>query len=451
MYTNDTFKIFMLLSTYTLIAGAMERPLVQLNKKFGLDNEKLVLVNGSNGNHSLVKERDDSKQAALRQLLAESIIYKCILSLPEFREKLDSSKCAELKKWLTTQSGFQSLLEVVHAEYATHPIKIVCVVIIGLFLEELRTCVKAYLDNNPEEKAKIEQKYFHHLLANADSAEDLDYYHCIGLSLCSCDEYGRTWLMSAVKRNSAELVAALVEKKEKYSVNVYAADNEGKNALCYSLMENNINAEIVVILWQAGVTLPEEYALLLRKLAYSNPDLLARILKIKEYDQWKKKCYQAVTNSCIIGLKDLLSSEEAKEFLTRSDFNPLHWAIEKNSLDANAGIAHNTSMISFLLTRLPEQRDSTDSSGRTPLHLAAQLGDIVTVKLLLEQGAEVSKQNRYGRTPFDCAKQEEEQLDKGGVVYSSWDKEPRWKQLKAHQAKLVTQREIMKILQERAA
>ena len=47
--------------------------------------------------------------------------------------------------------------------------------------------------------------------------------------------------------------------------------------------------------------------------------------------------------------------------------------------------------------------DANDNDGWTPLHLAAENGQLTTVRLLLSKGAKINKQNRYGRTPLHWA------------------------------------------------
>jgi hypothetical protein len=58
-------------------------------------------------------------------------------------------------------------------------------------------------------------------------------------------------------------------------------------------------------------------------------------------------------------------------------------------------------------SRLPAWRPlslaETDASGQTPLHLAAQLGHISVVSLLLERGAELNARDKIGCTPFVLA------------------------------------------------
>uniref|UniRef100_A0A665UPS7 Ankyrin repeat domain-containing protein n=1 Tax=Echeneis naucrates TaxID=173247 RepID=A0A665UPS7_ECHNA len=56
------------------------------------------------------------------------------------------------------------------------------------------------------------------------------------------------------------------------------------------------------------------------------------------------------------------------------------------------------SAMSFHLTRLHTDLESLDPRGRTPLHLAVTLGHLECTRVLLQHGADVSKENRNGWT-----------------------------------------------------
>ena len=48
-----------------------------------------------------------------------------------------------------------------------------------------------------------------------------------------------------------------------------------------------------------------------------------------------------------------------------------------------------------------------NNHGETPLHIAAREGHIDIAELLINKGADINAKNNYGKTPFDCAKNEE--------------------------------------------
>jgi len=47
---------------------------------------------------------------------------------------------------------------------------------------------------------------------------------------------------------------------------------------------------------------------------------------------------------------------------------------------------------------------ATDNDGSTPLHFAAEYGNLEVVKLLLKRGADKNLKDKYGNTPLESAK-----------------------------------------------
>ncbi|XP_012683118.1 receptor-interacting serine/threonine-protein kinase 4 [Clupea harengus] len=98
-----------------------------------------------------------------------------------------------------------------------------------------------------------------------------------------------------------------------------------------------------------------------------------------------------------------LSNEEAVKFLLLSNVNPnlpdtraatpLHLATEKRL----KGIAE------VLLSRKTTNVNAKDEDQYTPLHFAAQNGDEVLTRLLLERGASINEADAQGRTPAQIA------------------------------------------------
>jgi ankyrin repeat protein len=67
--------------------------------------------------------------------------------------------------------------------------------------------------------------------------------------------------------------------------------------------------------------------------------------------------------------------------------------------------------------------NAEDKSGSTPLHEAAQTGNVMMVKKLLEHGATMHIQNHKGRTPLDVAKRN----GKSAVVECLGGKKSWWR------------------------
>ena len=66
-------------------------------------------------------------------------------------------------------------------------------------------------------------------------------------------------------------------------------------------------------------------------------------------------------------------------------------------------------IVEFLITKHSQDVCSPDSTDNaTPLHLASQMGQIDTVRMLIEHGANLAAQNKYGETPLHLALQKEE-------------------------------------------
>jgi len=80
--------------------------------------------------------------------------------------------------------------------------------------------------------------------------------------------------------------------------------------------------------------------------------------------------------------------------------NKLHQAIIDASFMTDVGGA---SYVAKVLFQNLDQLVSTDEEGRTPLHLAANLGSVKVVELLLQQGADKEARDNAGRIPKDVA------------------------------------------------
>lgn len=73
-----------------------------------------------------------------------------------------------------------------------------------------------------------------------------------------------------------------------------------------------------------------------------------------------------------------------------------------------AVITGDSAKVQMLLREDPKLATASDESGRTPLHFAAQTGNIGVISMLLAAGADVKAKCMYGRTPLHvatCARQ----------------------------------------------
>jgi len=75
----------------------------------------------------------------------------------------------------------------------------------------------------------------------------------------------------------------------------------------------------------------------------------------------------------------------------------------------------NPSLVRFLLLKGADPKVS-DSSGFTPLHLAAEASQGEVIRVLLEHGADPNARNWEGKTPLDCARDRPGFRDVVGVL-----------------------------------
>ena len=85
--------------------------------------------------------------------------------------------------------------------------------------------------------------------------------------------------------------------------------------------------------------------------------------------------------------------------INREGWTPLHYA-------ASAGLEHSVAIASYLLEH-SAYIDAASPNGSTPLMLAAQYSSEAMVKLLIQEGADVSLRNQQGLTAVDFARKSE--------------------------------------------
>ena len=98
-----------------------------------------------------------------------------------------------------------------------------------------------------------------------------------------------------------------------------------------------------------------------------------------------------------VGLTEL----KAKKLCTSDGFIPLHEAIKKiKAYPAKASAYQRTLK---LLIAVGADVNATDDSKETPLHLAAEVGQVAVVNALIAAEADVNATNNYRETPLHLA------------------------------------------------
>ena len=98
-----------------------------------------------------------------------------------------------------------------------------------------------------------------------------------------------------------------------------------------------------------------------------------------------------------VGLTEL----KAKKLCTSDGFIPLHEAIKK--IKAYPAKASAYQRILKLLIAVGADVNATDNSKETPLHLAAEVGQVAVVNALIAAEADVNATNNYRETPLHLA------------------------------------------------
>lgn len=162
------------------------------------------------------------------------------------------------RQWLESSDGCQCLMDLLAREQYKRWLPVVAFVKLDflLYVPFIHSWVKNYLEKNPHEHRLIQEKYFHRLLFHT-SLEELMYYKELGLSFSSKDGRGLTWFISAVSAKLTDIVRHFIENAAIYGIDIHAQDIDGMNALMYALEDPNV--ELVKILLNAGLVLPEAY------------------------------------------------------------------------------------------------------------------------------------------------------------------------------------------------
>jgi len=108
--------------------------------------------------------------------------------------------------------------------------------------------------------------------------------------------------------------------------------------------------------------------------------------------------FSAVEDGNISKLQSLISAGADVKARTKWDETPLHIAADRG----------NVEIAKVLLEHGADINVRNNKRGDTPLHRAVAKGNVEMVKFLLKQGADVHARNRYDDPPIQIAIEDEE-------------------------------------------
>jgi ankyrin repeat protein len=114
--------------------------------------------------------------------------------------------------------------------------------------------------------------------------------------------------------------------------------------------------------------------------------------------------FDAIANGEVEKVRDVLE-RGTKALQRRKDgFSPLHYAVHYAAQERDLTVRRRRlDIVKLLLEKGADPNDREESRGRTPLHMAAEYGDIELVDLLIRYRADVNAPDRDGNTPLHYA------------------------------------------------
>lgn len=215
------------------------------------------------------------------------------------------------------------------------------------------------------------------------------------------DGKGGTALFYAVQKNYAEAVKLLLDQDD---ILVDQKDNDGNTPLKKACYDGHRNIAVLLLNKGADVNAKnnEDFSPLWDSVKENHPDIV-KLLLDQDDIQVDPKTNQGMTPlhmACTGGYLDiamlLLKKGADVNAQDNRGISPLFFAVAKDHPD----------VVKLLLEQKGILVDLQEMSyGYAPLHQAAEGGNIVMIKLLVEQGnAGTSLKNKAGETPLKVAK-----------------------------------------------
>lgn len=241
-----------------------------------------------------------------------------------------------------------------------------------------------------------------------------------------CSKLGFTRLHIAVELRSPYLIEAASNMK----LDVNARSQDGRTALHIAAAQNDDETVNLFLKLKANANLKDNDGRTPMELAalHHHPDLVRQLAKVQTEPL---NFYSAVILGKTERVKELLkekpelveggtgwaplyiAAEEGHEEIARvlldagadvhgrKDITPLDWAVSAKR--------PNIKLVKLLIDRGAEVNRHDSLFKYTPLHRAAQHGDVELVKLLLEAKADPRAKETFGKTPLDLARESKHQ------------------------------------------
>lgn len=272
-----------------------------------------------------------------------------------------------------------------------------------------------------------------------DKAETINFLVANKANINQREEWGYTALMLAAKRGKANAVKALIKAGADLNIQDYDRGYEGckgYTALMYAVEKKH--NDIVKILIDAGANVNienksdrnalycayEKYnkdAMKLLLAAGANPNTI--------YNSWEHEplLFQTIYENQPDIAKLLIDAGADVNFKDKDGNSVLTLAVNRsekiaemllNNKDININVQYpydqstplhvaankgNIKLVKLLLSK-GANVNAVDKDGETPLREAAKGGNIDTVKYLIEKGADVNAKNKYGHTALMSAR-----------------------------------------------
>jgi ankyrin repeat protein len=208
-------------------------------------------------------------------------------------------------------------------------------------------------------------------------------------------ETGETLLDVAIKYNYINVVQILIDHK----VKVNTKDRQKWTPLHFAVLNNNLTIAKVLVDNGARINVKTQNGLTPLHVGTINGNfdivnwLILNKAKVNiSDDAYKLTPFHLAVFFNHSSLVELLMCY-CNDFKYKDSFNRnlLHFSVARGDIKTAIALCQNVPL------------HSTDDMGRTPLHWAAQNGDIECINRLIEVGSLVNTKDRYGDTPLKIA------------------------------------------------